>query len=104
MSSDQLPYYAVIFTSTRTEVNEGYNETNDLLMNKAKDYPGFMGLDAVRDGLGIAVSYWKNLEELHKWKVDTEHILAKSRGRAEWDSHYRIRIARVEMDYQFDKD
>lgn len=97
------PYYAVIFTSTRTEVEDGYHETNDILMEKASEYEGFLGQDTVRDDIGIAVSYWKTMEDIKAWKNDVDHLLAKSRGRSDWYSHYRVRIAKVEYDTEFHK-
>lgn len=97
----ELPYYAVIFTSTRTDVSEGYLETNDLLMSKAVDYAGFLGQDAVREEIGIAVPYWKTMADIHAWKNDMDHLVAKSKGKSMWYSQFRVRIAKVEMDYEF---
>jgi heme-degrading monooxygenase HmoA len=94
-----LPYYAVIFTSFRTEMEDGYHEMNELLMEKAKSYSGFMHQDAVRDGMGIAISYWKNLEDIQVWKKDIDHMVAKSRGKKEWYTEYSVRIAKVEREY-----
>lgn len=93
------PYYAVIFTSFRTDVEDGYMEMNDLLMEKAKSYPGFMHQDSVRDGMGIAISYWKSLEDIQSWKKDVDHIQAKNRGIKEWYTGYSVRIAKVELEY-----
>lgn len=93
------PYYAVIFTSIRTDVEEEYYETNELLMKKAEDYDGFIHQDAVRDGLGIAISYWRDLESIQAWRKDMDHIVAKERGKKEWYSQYSVRIAKVEREY-----
>ncbi|NNC82782.1 MAG: antibiotic biosynthesis monooxygenase [Flavobacteriales bacterium] len=93
------PYFAVIFTSLRSEVEDDYISTNDLLMEKAKTYAGFLHQDAVRDGLGIAISYWKDLDSIHQWSKDVDHILAKQRGSKEWYTSYSVRIARVEREY-----
>lgn len=98
-----LPYYAVIFTSVRTDVEDGYQEMNELMMQKAKVYPGYLGFEAAREEIGIAVSYWQTLSDIKAWKEDVDHQMAQSRGRAEWYSSYRIRIARVERDYDFDQ-
>ncbi|NND93597.1 MAG: antibiotic biosynthesis monooxygenase [Flavobacteriales bacterium] len=94
-----LPYYAVIFTSVRTDVDEGYLETNELLMKKAHEYEGFLHQDAVRDGIGIAISYWRDLESIIEWRKDSDHILAKGRGKKEWYRQYSVRIAKVESEY-----
>lgn len=96
----KVTYYALIFTSTRTDVTEGYLDTNDLLMIKAANYAGFLGQDAVREEIGIAGSYWKTMEDIHAWKNDMHHLLAKSNGKSKWCRHFRVRIAKVEMDYE----
>ena len=94
-----LPYYAVIFTSVRTEIEDGYHEMNDLLMEKAEEYEGFIRQDAVRDGLGIAISYWQDLESIQAWRKDVDHLVAKERGKKEWYTQYSVRIAKVEREY-----
>lgn len=54
----QPPYYAVIFRSQRTDVDDGYGAMADLMERLAQDQPGFLGSDSVRDadGRGITVS------------------------------------------------
>ena len=54
------PYYAVIFTSTRTAVDDGYGSMADRMVELASQQPGFLGVESTRgaDGLGITVSYW----------------------------------------------
>lgn len=63
--------------------------------------PGFLGMESVRDGLGVTVSYWKNLESIENWKRNVEHLEAQRLGRTIWYSGFRVRIARVEHDYGF---
>ena len=41
----QPPYYAVIFTSVRSEVEAGYSEMADLMMDLASKQDGFLGMD-----------------------------------------------------------
>lgn len=100
---DDLPYYAVIFTSTRTDVKEDYSETNNLLEALAKEVPGFLGQEAVREGLGIAVSYWRDLESIEAWRKNLHHQSAKMRGVKEWYTNYSIRICKVESHNYFSK-
>ena len=95
------PYYAVIFTSTRTDVVENYKEMNAAIEEAVKDAEGFLGVEDCRDGLGISVSYWKDLESIRKWKNNPLHTLAKEKGKKDWFATYKTRIARVEMDYDF---
>jgi heme-degrading monooxygenase HmoA len=95
------PYWAVIFTSVRTDVEEGYGRTADRMVELASRQPGFLGVEAAREGLGITVSYWADLESIAAWKRVAEHALAQGEGRRSWYQAYRVRIARVERDYGF---
>jgi heme-degrading monooxygenase HmoA len=97
------PYYAVIFTSLRTEGDNGYGATADHMEELAKDQPGYLGFESARSGLGISVAYWRSLEDIAAWKRQVEHAEAQRRGRTEWYSAYRIRIAKVEREYGFEK-
>ncbi len=93
------PYYAVIFTSLRTEVEEGYADTAALMVSLAAEHPGFLGVESARDGLGITVSYWESLEAIRNWKANTEHLIAQKMGREKWYAAYKTRICKVERDY-----
>jgi len=93
------PYYAVIFTSLRTEGDNGYAETAKRMEELSSQYPGFLGLESARSGLGITVCYWNSLEAIQNWKKNTEHMMAQQKGKAEWYSNYRIRICKVEREY-----
>lgn len=93
------PYYAVIFTSLRTDIENGYNETADHMLELAEQQPGFLGIESVRETLGITVSYWKDLESIKAWKGQVDHQVAQQRGRKEWYSAFKTRIAKVERDY-----
>jgi heme-degrading monooxygenase HmoA len=97
------PYYAVIFSSLRTEEIEGYAEMADLLVELASMQEGFMGIESARNELGITVSYWKDLESIRKWKQHTDHVIAQKKGRTDWYKNYKTRIAKVERDYEFEK-
>jgi len=97
------PYYAVIFTSTRTKVDGGYGEMAARMVELAAGQPGFLGVESARDELGITVSYWESLESIAAWKRDAEHVIAQERGRGEWYSGYCTRICRVEREYRFER-
>jgi len=96
-----LPYYAVIFTSYRTDIDDGYAETANRMVELAKQQPGFLGEDSARQGVGITISYWESEEAIRNWKRNSEHLLAQENGKKKWYSHYNTRICRVEREYQF---
>ena len=93
------PYYAVIFTSTRTQGDEGYADMSTRMVELAQQQPGYLGHESARDGLGITVSYWQSLEDIRNWKMNTEHLLAQQYGKQKWYSTYKVRICKVERDY-----
>jgi heme-degrading monooxygenase HmoA len=94
-------YYAVIFTSTRTEIEDGYAEMANKIVELAKIQSGFIGLESARSEIGITVSYWKSLEAIQKWKANLDHIEAQEKGKTTWYKNYKVRIAKVEREYEF---
>lgn len=97
------PYYAVIFTSTRTEGDNGYAAMDDAMTEAAVKQPGFLGFESARAEIGITVSYWESLEAIAAWKKDSAHLVAQKLGRERWYESYKTRICKVERDYQFPK-
>jgi heme-degrading monooxygenase HmoA len=97
------PYYAVIFTSQRTDGDNGYAEMARRMEELSAVQPGYLGIESVRgpDGFGITVSYWSDEGAIASWKADMEHREAQDGGRREWYAGYCIRIARVERAYGF---
>ena len=100
-STPKPPYYAVIFTSLRTDAEAGYGEMADRMVELAAQQPGFLGIESVRDGLGITVSYWDSLEAIKHWKANLEHREAQKSGRELWYSSFSVRVAKVEREYGF---
>jgi len=93
------PYYAVIFTSLRTDGDNGYSTMADAMVTLAARQPGFLGIESAREGLGITVSYWDSLESIAAWKANSAHIVAQHRGREVWYEEFKVRICRVEREY-----
>jgi heme-degrading monooxygenase HmoA len=95
------PYFAVIFCSRRTAVEEGYGEMAARMNELAAEQRGFLGLESARDsgGFGITVSYWTDLAAIAAWRAHAQHRVAQETGRARWYEHFEVRIARVERSY-----
>jgi heme-degrading monooxygenase HmoA len=100
-ATPEPPYVAVIFTSKRTLEDRGYDAVSDRMVELGSTYPGFLGIESARgaDGLGITVSYWKDLESVKAWKMNQEHQRAQAAGKATWYDSYSVRIATVERAY-----
>lgn len=100
------PYYAVVFSFRLRSIDVSeYVETADRLMEIARGLEGFCGEEAARieDGLCITVSYWANEEAIRVWRENVEHTEARARGKREWYESFRVRVARVERDYGFER-
>ncbi len=96
------PYYAVIFTSFRTEGNNNYDITSKKMLDLAHRQKGFLGVESARESIGITVSYWDSLEAIKNWKFNSEHKLAQKNGRNMWYKSFKVRICKVEKDYGFE--
>jgi heme-degrading monooxygenase HmoA len=97
----QTPYYAVIFTSLRTQGDNGYDAMSDAMNNLVRQHLGFLGVESAREEIGITVSYWESLEAIKNWKANTAHLFAQQQGREKWYQQYKVRICKVERDYEF---
>jgi len=97
----QPPYWAVIFTSQRTDGDRGYGHMADRMVELARTQPGFLGVESVRgaNGLGITVSYWASKEAIVAWKRHADHQTAQCAGQRIWYTDYQVRVASVERDY-----
>ena len=98
-NTPKAPYYAVIFSSHRTDGDNGYAEMAERMAELAAQQPGYLGMESAREGLGITVSYWESLEAIRNWKQNAEHQEAQRLGHQQWYSSFRVRIAKVEREY-----
>ncbi|NNC50403.1 MAG: antibiotic biosynthesis monooxygenase [Flaviramulus sp.] len=101
MQKNFNPYYAVIFTSTQKDNIVGYEDMASKMEELAKLQDGYLGMDSVRNSVGITVSYWKSLGAIKKWKQHSEHLQAQHLGRTKWYNWYNVRICKVESEYDF---
>ncbi len=100
------PYYAVIFSSRRTDADTaGYAATAAQMETLARQQPGFLGVESARDadGFGITVSYWRDENAISAWKTQVDHQLAQQKGRQLWYERYDIKVAKVDRAYEFRK-
>jgi heme-degrading monooxygenase HmoA len=97
----QPPYYAVIFTSQRTEGDRGYGAMAERMVEFSAQQPGFLGVESARgtDGFGITVSYWKDEASIAAGKAHFEHLPAQEAGKRTWYADYFLRVAKVVRGY-----
>ena len=94
------PYYAVIFTSLRTDGDQGYSAMAEEMDKLSQQQEGYLGIESARNELGITVSYWRSLEDIKNWKANAQHLFAQKQGSEKWYEHYKVRICKVERDYE----
>ncbi|WP_027967469.1 antibiotic biosynthesis monooxygenase family protein [Halomonas halocynthiae] len=93
------PYYAVIFSSARTDGDHGYDAMASRMIELAAQQKGFLGIESAREGVGITVSYWASEDAIRNWKQNAEHLEAQRLGHKVWYSEFKVRIAKVERAY-----
>jgi heme-degrading monooxygenase HmoA len=88
----------VIFSSQRTQGDDGYGAMAARMVELAARQPGFLGVESARDdqGFGITVSYWESEAAIAAWRRDAEHLEAQRGGRERWYQRFALRVARVE--------
>ena len=98
------PYYAVIFTTTRTEGDRGYEAMAERMGELAAQQPGYLGVESARDdNLGITVSYWESEDSIAAWKANAEHTIAREMGREKWYKSYSLKVCKVDRAYDFSR-
>ncbi|WP_369377620.1 antibiotic biosynthesis monooxygenase [Streptomyces sp. cg36] len=99
------PYYTVVFTSLRTDVDHGYGETAGRMEELVREVPGFLGYESARTpgGIGITVGYFRDEEAIVDWRSRLEHQSAQRQGRERWYESYSVHVAKVERSYSFQR-
>ncbi|MBP2639610.1 MAG: hypothetical protein H6Q66_561 [Firmicutes bacterium] len=103
VKTPEPPYYAVIFTSMRTEGDHGYGQMAREMVEMVSKMDGFCGVESLRNSAGyeITISYWTSLEAIKQWKEEPRHLVAQKNGKELWYKMYASRVCRVERDSFF---
>ena len=99
------PYMAVIFSSVRSSDQEGYDEMDVQTFKAVEEISGYLGAEsyASNDGKHVTIAYFRTENDIAEWRHHSLHQQAQKLGKEKWYEHYRIRICRVERDYEFNK-
>lgn len=96
-------YYAVIFSSTKSDNLEGYQEMDELTMELAQGQKGFLGYESCANGdRSIFISYWESMEAIAVWRNNMTHIKAKSNAR-QWYKRYLSQVCKVESSHLYEQ-
>lgn len=99
----EKPYYAVIFTSSRSGEDQGYTEMAEEMELLTRQQEGFISIDSAKGDVNITVCYWTSLEAILRWKNQDQHKHAQKLGKSKWYKNYSVRVCKVERDYSFEK-
>jgi heme-degrading monooxygenase HmoA len=97
---------AVIFSSQRTADDpHGYAAAADAMDAAAARMPGYVRIESARDadGLGITVSYWRDMAAAAAWRDDPEHGVIRQTSRARWYARYQVAVAVVDRAYRWQR-
>jgi heme-degrading monooxygenase HmoA len=96
--------YAIIFKAKTKKLDEEYFSMAKRMRELAMSEYGCLEFTAVTEGSEeIAISYWDSLEEITKWKQNSEHLVAQKLGIEKWYESYSVEIVEVLHSYTKDK-
>ena len=92
--------YTVIFKATTKELDTEYFKMAKRMRDLALNEYGCLEFTAVTEGSSeIAISYWESMEQISKWKENSEHLVAQELGISKWYEDYRVEIVKVVSSY-----
>jgi len=93
--------YAVIFKAKTNALDEAYFNMAERMRELAMNEYGCVEFTAVTESSSeIAISYWNSMEDIKKWKVNSEHLVAQELGRSKWYKAYTVQIVEVLSEYK----
>lgn len=96
-------FYAVIFSSEKSDDLEGYTEMDEATMTLAAQQPGYLGYESVTSqNRTIFISYWENKAAIENWRINSTHKMAKA-GAHKWYKRYLSQICLVESSHLFEQ-
>ena len=96
----------ILFRSRLTSAaGEDYARMNDELADYVKTMPGFLAVKSFRaeDGERLTIVWWRDRESLQQWRRDMRHMEAKKLGRSKWYEYYKIEIAEIYRQSEFER-
>ena len=107
ITKSQLPdsgFYAVIFSSEKSEKREGYAEMDELTMKLASEQKGYLGYESLsNENKTIFISYWESMEAIKVWRENSTHLMAKSKASL-WYKRYLSQICLVNQSRFFEQE
>jgi len=93
--------YAVIFKAKEKQLDSEYSKMAQKMRELAFSKYNCKDFVAVsKDGLEIAISYWESLEDIKRFKADSQHLVAQELGQSKWYDGYKIEIVEILREYE----
>jgi len=93
--------YAVIFKAEINILDSSYSETAKQMRELALESYGCIEFTSSTEGNSeIAVSYWRNKEDIKAWKENKEHKKAQALGIKKWYKNYTVQIVEILHEYK----
>ncbi len=92
-------HYAVIFSNTLANTgDEQYYVFSNQMLEEVKKISGFLGVESYRekDGRGVTISYWENMEAIEQWKNNDQHKKAQKYGNEVAYLEYELKVCEVQ--------
>ena len=97
----------ITFRSKLTsEAGQDYADMNAEMVRTAREMPGFVSVKSFKaeDGERLTLVYWQDRETLKAWATHARHLEAKKLGRSKWYEYYKIEVAEVVRQSEFQRD
>ena len=94
--------YAVILRATVGDLNEEYSAALLRMKALAFEQYGCLEFYAMMDGpRRIAISYWKDEDDILQWRNNNEHRQIQEKAKQSWYTSYNIQIVDIKREYSF---
>jgi heme-degrading monooxygenase HmoA len=96
----------VVFRSRLSaEAGDDYSDMAAEMLATAKEMPGFVEFKSFKadDGERVSLVYWQDHETMAAWRNHPRHRVAQSKGRSKWYSSYRIEVADIARQNEFER-
>ncbi|MCG7968408.1 MAG: antibiotic biosynthesis monooxygenase [Candidatus Thiodiazotropha taylori] len=99
----EKPIYAVIFKAVIGDLDATYHETASQLRRRAMELYDCISFESYTQGdREISISYWRDEEQIVKWKNDQIHLKAQQMGREKWYRSYQVQVVKLIKHYAED--
>jgi heme-degrading monooxygenase HmoA len=96
----------ILFRSKLTPAaGQDYADTNAELERYVQTAPGFVAAKSFKaeDGERLTLVWWRDRETLEQWRHNERHVAAKTQGRNKWYEYYKIEVAEVYRQSDFER-